>query len=59
MSLDLRVASKERSMRRIILVGMLAMAIFAAPCAYDVFSPEPSPLAGLVATSAISGNLQR
>ncbi|MBP1847500.1 hypothetical protein J2046_005784 [Rhizobium petrolearium] len=46
-------------MRRIILVGMLATAIFAATCAYDVFSPEPSPFAGLVAMSVISGNLLR
>ncbi|MGK6315801.1 hypothetical protein [Neorhizobium sp. DT-125] len=46
-------------MKRIIIVGMLAIAIFAAPCAYDAFSPEPSPLAGLVAMSAISRNLQQ
>lgn len=37
-----------------ILTGMLAIAIFAAPCAYDVFSTEPSPLAGLVAVSTTS-----
>ena len=32
-----------------ILIGVMATVIFAAPCAYDVFSKEPSPLAGLVA----------
>jgi hypothetical protein len=37
-------------MKRII-AGMLAIAILAAPCAYDAFSPEPSPLAGLLAMS--------
>ncbi|MFS8124629.1 hypothetical protein QD336_19585 [Rhizobium sp. BR 250] len=42
-------------MKSSIIVAMLAVAIFAAPCAYDAFSPEPSPLAGLVAVSAISG----
>ncbi len=35
-----------------ILVLMLAAVIFAAPCAYDVFSPEPSPLVGLLAVTA-------
>lgn len=34
-----------------ILVMMLAAVIFAAPCAYDVFSPEPSPLVGLLAVT--------
>jgi hypothetical protein len=48
----------ELSMTRII-VGMLAIAIFAAPCAYDAFSPEPSPLAGLFAMLMTSGNLQQ
>jgi hypothetical protein len=33
-------------MKRLI-VGMLALAVFAAPCVYDVFSPEPSPMAAL------------
>lgn len=37
-------------MKRLI-IGMLALAVFAAPCVYDVFSPEPSPLA-VVATAA-------
>ncbi len=45
-------------MRRII-VGMVAIAIVAAPCVYDAFSPEPSPLAGLFALLAISGNFQQ
>ncbi|MBO1909153.1 hypothetical protein J4G37_30360 [Microvirga sp. 3-52] len=44
-------------MKRII-AGMLAIAVLAAPCAYDVFSPEPSPLAGLATMSAIFGKLQ-
>lgn len=35
-----------------ILVLMLAAVIFAAPCAYDAYSPEPSPLAGLLAATA-------
>ncbi|HEV7250239.1 MAG TPA: hypothetical protein VGN93_24930 [Shinella sp.] len=35
-----------------ILVLMLADVIFAAPCAYDVFSPEPPPLAGFLAVAA-------
>jgi hypothetical protein len=48
----------EVSMRRII-VGMVAIAIVAAPCVYDAFSPEPSPLAGLFALLAISGNFQQ
>jgi hypothetical protein len=48
----------ELSMTRII-VGMLAIAIFAAPCAYDAFSPEPSPLAGLLAMLMTSGILQQ
>lgn len=34
-------------MKRLI-IGMLALAVFAAPCVYDVFSPEPSPLAAAV-----------
>lgn len=38
-----------------ILVCILVAAIFAAPCAYDAFSLEPSPLAGLVAAAAIDG----
>jgi hypothetical protein len=48
----------ELSMKRII-VGMLAVAIFAAPCAYDTFSPEPSPLGGLFAMLMFPGNLQQ
>jgi hypothetical protein len=38
-----------------ILVGMLVAIVFAAPCAYDVFSTEPSPLAGLVAVVTVTG----
>jgi hypothetical protein len=48
----------EVSMKRII-AGMLAFAILAAPCAYDAFSPEPSPLAALFAMSTIFGKLQQ
>jgi hypothetical protein len=48
----------ESSMTRII-IGILALAIFAAPCVYDAFSPEPSALAGLVAMLMTSGNLQQ
>ena len=29
---------------RILIVGFLTIATFAAPCVYDVFSSEPSPL---------------
>ncbi|WP_256388534.1 hypothetical protein [Shinella sp. HZN7] len=36
-----------------ILACLLTGAVLAAPCAYDAFSPEPSPLAGLVALSVI------
>jgi len=32
-----------------ILVLLLAGAVFAAPCVYDAFSTEPSPLAGAIA----------
>jgi uncharacterized membrane protein len=42
-----------------IIVGMLAVAIFAAPCAYDTLSKEPSPLAGLVAMSTAAAPSQR
>ncbi|MDX3973756.1 hypothetical protein [Shinella sp.] len=35
-----------------IRVLMLAAVIFAAPCAYDVVSPEPSLLAGFLAVAA-------
>ncbi|WP_262299542.1 hypothetical protein [Microvirga sesbaniae] len=37
-------------MKRII-AGMLALGILAVPCAYDISSAEPSPLAGLFAMS--------
>lgn len=39
-------------MKRMI-VGMLALAVFAAPCVYDVFSPEPSPIAALATVMGI------
>lgn len=32
-----------------LIVGMLALAVFAAPCIFDVFSQEPSPLTALAA----------
>lgn len=35
-------------MKRLIVV-MLALAVFAAPCVYDAFSQEPSPMAALAA----------
>ena len=38
-----------------ILLGALAAVIFAAPSAYDIFSQEPSPLAGLVAVVTVAG----
>jgi hypothetical protein len=47
----------ENTMKRII-AGMLAIAVLAAPCAYDAFSPEPSPLTALFAMSTIFGKLQ-
>ncbi len=37
-------------MKRLI-IGILALAVLAAPCVYDVFSDEPSPLAA-IATAA-------
>ena len=38
-----------------ILMGMLATVTFAAPCVYDVFSLEPSPLASLVEIAMFAG----
>lgn len=39
---------------RAIVILVVAAAIFAAPCVYDVASTEPSPFAGLLtAVSAI------
>ncbi len=35
-------------MKRLV-VGLLVLAVFAAPCVYDAFSPEPSPIAALAA----------
>lgn len=39
-------------MKRIIIC-ILAVTVFAAPCIYDVFSSEPSPLLGLLAAAAV------
>lgn len=41
-------------MKRLI-VGMLALAIFAAPCVYDVFSPEPPPMVALAMAVGLPG----
>ncbi|MDQ0323925.1 hypothetical protein QO002_006132 [Pararhizobium capsulatum DSM 1112] len=45
-------------MKRIVFC-LLAVVIFAAPCAYDAFSPEPSPFTGLVAVATVAGNSGR
>ncbi len=37
------------------LVFLLVAGVLAAPCAYDAFSPEPSPLAALLAVAAAEG----
>ncbi|MFP3546743.1 hypothetical protein SB748_25175 [Rhizobium sp. SIMBA_035] len=37
-----------------IFMGIMAAVIFAAPCVYDVFSEEPSPLVGLVAAVTVA-----
>lgn len=39
-------------MKRLI-VGILTFAVVAAPCIYDIFSPEPPALAGLLAASVL------
>jgi hypothetical protein len=44
-------ASEEVSMKRVIIC-ILAVTVFAAPCIYDVFSSEPSPLLGLLAAAS-------
>jgi len=41
-----------------IVLAVLACAVFAAPCAYDAFSTEPSPLAGLLALPDASGGVR-
>ncbi|WP_426230453.1 hypothetical protein [Pararhizobium sp. DWP3-4] len=41
-------------MKRLI-VGMLALAVFAAPCVYDVVSPEPSPLVAVATAVGLQG----
>jgi len=40
-------------MKRIVIC-ILAVTVFAAPCIYDVFSNEPSPLLGLLAAAALA-----
>jgi hypothetical protein len=42
-------------MTRIFIAGLLAISVFAAPCVDDVFSTEPSPLAGLLAAAGLTG----
>lgn len=42
-------------MMRILIIGFLMVATFAAPCIYDVFSSEPSPLASLLAVAGLTG----
>ena len=41
-------------MKRLV-VGMLALALFAAPCVYDAFSSEPSPIAAFAAADGLQG----
>jgi hypothetical protein len=41
-------------MKRLI-IGMLALAVFAAPCVYDVLSNEPSPLAAIATAVGLQG----
>lgn len=38
-----------------LIVGILALAVFAAPCVYDAFSAEPSPMAALAAAVGLQG----
>ncbi|CAN7580936.1 hypothetical protein LJR255_004183 [Pararhizobium sp. LjRoot255] len=38
-----------------LVVGMLALAVFATPCIYDAFSLEPSPMAALAAAVGLQG----
>ncbi|MBY5901060.1 hypothetical protein HFO88_12030 [Rhizobium leguminosarum] len=46
---------------RLMIICFLGVAVFAAPCIYDINSQEPSPLAGLVtaASTASSSGEQR
>ncbi len=46
--------SMECVMKRLI-VGMLVLAVVAAPCIYDVLSPEPSPMAALATMLGLVG----
>lgn len=41
-------------MKRVI-TGLLTLAVFAAPCIYDVLSPEPSPLAAIALIAGLPG----
>jgi hypothetical protein len=41
-------------MKRLI-IGLLVLAVFAAPCIYDVLSPEPSPLAAVALAVGFQG----
>ncbi|MCW0001007.1 hypothetical protein OE766_22495 [Pararhizobium sp. YC-54] len=41
-------------MKRLI-IGMLVLAVFAAPCVYDASSPEPSPMAALATAVGLQG----
>jgi hypothetical protein len=38
-----------------LIVGMLALAVFAAPCVYDVNSQEPSPFVAVVTAVGLQG----
>ncbi|WP_112906583.1 hypothetical protein [Rhizobium leguminosarum] len=46
---------------RLMIICFLGVAVFAAPCIYDISSQEPSPLVGLVtaASTASSSGEQR
>lgn len=37
-----------------IIICILAVTVFAAPCIYDGFSNEPSPLLGLLTAAAVA-----
>ncbi|WQN37175.1 hypothetical protein U5G49_002289 [Rhizobium indigoferae] len=54
-------ASSMEDLMRLMIICFLGVAIFAAPCIYDISSQEPSPLAGLVtaASTASSSGEQR
>ncbi|MGR9497378.1 hypothetical protein ACVMIX_001733 [Rhizobium leguminosarum] len=54
-------ASSMEDLMRLMIICFLGVAIFAAPCIYDISSQETSPLAGLVtaASTASSSGEQR